>query len=65
MHEQRLQEVDWERMCIDLFTLLDAIEDARYDVERLDALIYGRFDIAESYGLQMRITGIQGGGNMQ
>ena len=53
-------EVDWQALCIDMFSLLDAIEAAQDDPDRLRTLIHGRHDIVEEHGLEVMALGSEG-----
>lgn len=59
-----MSEVNWKGLCKDFFCLLDAIEQANTedDQERLHALVIGRFQMAETHGLQVENLGIQAAG---
>lgn len=66
-----MDEVDWKSLCIDLFSLLDAIEKAARDSqweldgveqankgEQLITLIMGRFQMFKAHGLEVQRLGM-------
>ena len=55
-------ELNWEKPCVDLLSLLDAVEAAEHELERLGALIHGRFRIIQAHGLEIEIMSIQATG---
>ncbi len=63
-YTERIESVDdenmWKALCIDMFSLLDAIEAAEADPDRLRVLIRGRFDIIERHGLKFEALGTEG-----
>lgn len=54
-------KVDFEAWALEMCSLLDAIEIAADDADRVRNLVRGRFDIAEKYGLKVVFDGPVGG----